>query len=127
MVDTVADTLDCRSMPQALSQLKPRKPPAKLKEKTWATQKVVEVSLQSSKGEGTPTHVKPSLVFYEGDSKEEDYPMVSGTIIPIITQVEILVPSSGVRGPLMALLNLGCTRCLISIQTVEKLGLRSLR
>lgn len=36
----------------------------------------------------------------------------------------ILVASSGVRGALTALLRLGCTRCLISPQVVEELGMR---
>lgn len=50
--------------------------------------------------EGTLTHDKPSLVFYNSESKREDDPMGSGTIIPLMTWVEILVPSSGVReGP----------------------------
>lgn len=85
---------------RALAQPKLKKPPAKPKEKTWAAQQVVEVSPQSSSREGTLTQDKPSLVFYNSESEREDDPMASGTIIPLMTWVEILVPSSGVReGP----------------------------
>lgn len=41
-------------------------------------------------------------------------PMISGPIIPMITWVEILVSSLGVRGDPMALLVSGCTQCQIS-------------
>lgn len=63
-------------------------------------------------------------VFYESDSEGEDEPMVSGTILPMTATVVILMSSSGVRGTLTALLDSGCTRCLLSPQVVEKLGMR---
>lgn len=84
----------------------------------------MEISPQSSKGEGTLTHNKPCLVFYKSDSEGKDNLMVNGTIIPMTTQVEILLPFLGVREVLTTLLDSGCTQCLISLQTVEKLGLR---
>lgn len=90
----------------------------------WAAQQIVEFSPQSSERKRTPTHNKLGLVFYENDSEGKDDLMVSGTIIPMTTQVEILVPSSGVMGILTALLDSGCTQCLIILQTMKKLGLR---
>lgn len=65
-----------------------------------------------------------SLVFYKSNSEGEDDPMLSSTIIPMMTRVEILVPTLGVRGALMSLLDLGCTQCLIRLQIVGKVGLR---
>ncbi|KAK9396821.1 hypothetical protein NXF25_020182 [Crotalus adamanteus] len=51
-------------MPRALSQPQLKKTPKKMK-KMQAEQQVVEVSPQSSKGEGTLIPCKPDLVFYE--------------------------------------------------------------
>lgn len=112
-------------MPRNLSQPKPKKTSKKTKEKIRVAQ-VVEVSPKSSKGEETPIPGKSGPVFYENDSEGEDDPMVSGTITPLTAQGEVVVPSqSGARGGgFMALLYLGCTQCLISLKTVDLLGLR---
>lgn len=50
--------------------------------------------------------------------------MVSSTISLMTARVETLVPCSGVKDTLMSLLDPGCTQYLISLPTVEKLGLR---
>lgn len=42
----------------------------------------------------------------------------------MMTRVEIVVSSLGVKGVLMALLDLVYTRCVISSQVAEKLGIR---
>lgn len=81
---------------------RPKKLPAKPKEKTQAAQQFVEVSPQSSKGEGTLIPKIPDMVFYESDSEEEDDLMVSDTIIPMTARVEIMVPYSGMKGTIMA-------------------------
>lgn len=78
-------------------------------------QQVMEVSHPSSKGEGTPNSCKPNLVFYESESEGQDDPMVSGAFALLTTQVEILVPHSGARQVFTALLDSGCTHCLVSL------------
>lgn len=83
----------------------------------------MEVSPPSSKGKETPTPVKPSLVFYESDSEGENNLMVNGAIAPFTAQVEIMVPHSETRGDFNTMIDSGCTRYLVSLQTVEKLGL----
>lgn len=102
-------------------QTKAGKAPNEAKRDDLAGQHIAEMSPQSSERETTPTHNKPNLVFYESNSEGEDDPMVSGTIIPMTARVEIQVPSSGVRGVFMALLDSRCTQCLISLRTVQKL------
>lgn len=92
----------------------------KSKEKTKVAKQVVEVSSPSSEGERTLIPEKP--VFYESDSKEEDDPMATGPISPMTTSVELFVPSSGVRETTTALLDFGCSKCMVSMQTVEKVG-----
>lgn len=50
----------------------------------------------------------------------DDDPLVSYHVNPITIPVELTVPSLGA----MAVLDLGCTRCVVSPEVVEKLGLR---
>lgn len=109
-------------MLRALARLK--KLLAKPKEKMRAAQQFLEVSPQSSEGEGTLTPDKPGMVFCESDSEEEGNLMVNDTIIPMTARMEILVPYSGVNGTITPLLDSGCIRCIISLLTLEKLGLR---
>lgn len=61
---------------------------------------------------------------YESNSEGEDDPMASGLIIPMTARVKVTIISLGSKGTLIVLLDLGCTRCLVSPQVVEKLGLR---
>lgn len=84
----------------------------------------MEVSPQYSEGEGTPTLSIPGPVFYKNNSEGEDDLIVSGAITPLTAQVEVLEPQTGARGVFTALLGSGCTCCTVSLQTVEKLGLR---
>lgn len=103
---------------------KARKAPSEAKGEDAVGPTGCKISSQSSKRETPPIHDKIGLVFYESDSKREDDPMVNGIIIPMTIWVEIHVPSSGIMEVLTALLDSGCTRCLISLQTLEKLRLR---
>lgn len=82
----------------ALTPLKPKKLSSKGKEKSRAACQVVEVLPQNSEGEGTlaAEHLQRNL--YENNSKGEDNPMVSETTSPLLAQVEIGVPHSGVKG-----------------------------
>lgn len=61
-------------------------------------QQVIESSPQSSKEEKIPTNPGKGPVFYENNSEGKDNPIVSGTIIPMMARVEIVVPSLGARG-----------------------------
>lgn len=79
----------------------------------------IEFAPSSSDGKGTPT--KRIKTILESDSGGEDDPIVSGTIIPMTIRVEVTVASSGCKGLLTALLDSGCTRCLVSTGVVEKL------
>lgn len=38
--------------------------------------------------------------------------------------VELVMPFSGIQGRILALLNSGCIRCVVSPEVIEKLGLR---
>lgn len=75
-------------------------------------------------GEGTLTVEDSQLTFYESNSERENDLMVSGIINPFSAQVEVVVPHLGVKGVVKALIDSGCTRCLVSLQMVWKLGLR---
>lgn len=70
-----------------------------------------------SEGEGTLTAGDPQLTFYKSNHKREDDPMVSGTITPFLTQMEIIVPHSGAKEVVKVLIDSGCTHCLVSLQT----------
>lgn len=69
-------------------------------------------------GERTPNIPDEHLMDINTDS--DDDPLV----IPVTILVELVVPSPGHKENLVALLDLGCTRCLINPALVEKLGLR---
>lgn len=56
----------------------------KSKEKTCVVQQTVEFPSQFREEERTPTKPRKDSVFYENDSKEEDDPIESGTIIPMM-------------------------------------------
>lgn len=80
---------------------------------------VLEFTLPFIEEEGTPTGpvlTKMGPVMYKSDSEGEDDLMVSGLIIPMTARVKVTVASLGSKGILMALLELGCTRYLVSPQ-----------
>lgn len=85
---------------------------------------VIEFSPPESEGEGTPTEEELMMTLYDSDSEGEDNPMVSGPVKPFAAKVDIVASRSGARGVVKALINSGCTRCLISQPTVRNLGLR---
>lgn len=63
----------------------------KPKEKTHMGQQVIEFSPSSK--EGTLTNPRTSPVLYESNSKREEDLAVSGTIIPLMARVYIVMPS----------------------------------
>lgn len=63
------------------------------------------------------------LIFYKSDSEGEDNPMVSEPIKPLAIQMEIIASRSGAKTVVKALIDSGCTKCMASLQTVQKLGL----
>lgn len=50
-------------------------------------------------------------------------PMVSGTLKTMSVKVELIVTSLKWKGTLIALLDSGYTRCLLSLNLVERLGI----
>lgn len=50
--------------------------------------------------------------------------MVSEVIWPFTIPAKIMAPKSRIQGNVEALIDSGCTSCLISLQTVLKLGIR---
>lgn len=83
----------------------------------------MEVSSPSSEGERTLTKEELQLNLYDSDSEGKDDSMASGTIIPLPVPMRIIVPKLGTQGEVKALIDSGCIQCLISLQTVQKLGL----
>lgn len=75
-------------------------------------------SPKSRGGTLTPSEKGPS----QSDSDLEDDPLVSGPIELVTLPLELLIPSLGRRVKLRALLDSGCTRCLIIPTLVGKLG-----
>lgn len=57
------------------------------------------------------------------DSNYDDEPLVSGPIVPITMSIELLIPGMQKKVALKALLDVGCTRCLISPTLVGNLGI----
>lgn len=66
----------------------------------------MEVSPQSSKGEGTLTPAKPRPVFHERHSEGKDEAMVSSAIAPLTAQVEVEGAPVGSKGSLYRLVRL---------------------
>lgn len=87
-------------------------------------QQVVEFTPPFIEEEGTLTPTKMGPVVYESESEGEDDLMVSGPIIPMTARVKVMMASLGSKEILLALLDSGCTRFLVSPQLIEKLGMR---
>lgn len=74
----------------------------------------VEVSTPPADGEGEPAT-------YDTDDKGEDDPMVSEPIRSFAVKAKITAPKTGAQEELQAIINTGCTRCLINLLTVLRL------
>lgn len=94
---------------------------SKPKEGGHKDKEVIEFTPSSSDGEGTLT--KGAETTLESDSRGENDPLISMTIILMIVRVELMVGFSEHKGIMTALLDSGCTRCLVSPGMVEKLGM----
>lgn len=57
----------------------------------------------------------------ESNSRGDDDPLGSGTIILMTAHIELMVASSGRKGIMTALLDYGCTMCPVSPSIAEKL------
>lgn len=101
--------------PQPQGQPKKEKSLSKPKEGGYKGVKVVEFTPPSNEGEGMLTKNTPAVL----ESEREDDPMVSDTIFPLTVRIEIMVASSGQNGYLTALLDPGCTRCLVILGVEE--------
>lgn len=80
-------------------------------------------SLPQMRGENSdPTGGRPGA-----NSELDDNPLVSGPIAPVTMPIELQLPGTGQKASLRALLDSGCTRCLVSPALVEKLRIRPRR
>lgn len=70
------------------------------------------------------TATKYQLVAYDNEDNGPEDPMVSEPIHPFIIPVTITGPQSGRPGEYGALIDSGCTRCLISQVVAAELGIQ---
>lgn len=76
----------------------------------------------SPSDEGTLT--MPVKTPVKSDSGMDNDPLVSQPISLVTTPIELVRPSLVCKENLTALLDSGCTRCLVSPSRVEKLGMQ---
>lgn len=100
---------------------KSRKPPHKTMEKGKFVHQAIEISPPPNGEEGTPAQ---GFTLYDSDNEGKDNPLVSETICRFIIKSKLAVPKTGAQGEVEAIIDTGCTRCLISLPTVLKLGIR---
>lgn len=81
-----------------------------------------EFTLTPNGAEGTPTPPDDGQGFTNID--DDDDPPVSDLVTQVTVPIELYFLGSGLRTNLRALLDLGCTRCLINPAMVEKLGIQ---
>lgn len=89
------------------------------------TRQAVEVSPPPNEGEGIPTRDIQQPVPYDSEDEGKDDQMVSEAICLFAIPMKIIVPKYGAQVEVDTLIDSGCTRCLISWQTVLKLGIRA--
>lgn len=94
----------------------PGKPSQKTREMALEGVEVDEITPSSDNGARIPT---ASL-----RSNTDDNPLVSRPITPVTIPIELVVTFLGRKGNLVALLDSGHTRCLVSPSLVEKSGLQ---
>lgn len=78
-------------------------------------------------GVNTPAKARIPLVEYDSEDEGPEDPMVSNPIRPFIIPVTLKKPDGDRGGVYGALIDSGCTRCLINHRVVIDLGLRVVR
>lgn len=76
------------------------------------------------KTEDATSMIGPQLIVYDEDTGNPEDPMVSEPIHPFTIPIVLVSPHSGCRGEYDALIDTGCTQCLISEVVVKKVGIR---
>ncbi|KAK9397281.1 hypothetical protein NXF25_020642 [Crotalus adamanteus] len=94
--------------------------------KTPAEKSRVAYQLEQSQVQQKPDEASPILQEYEEEEPVED-PMVSEPIVPFTIPITLTSPVTGESMPLSALLDTGCTRCLISKGVVQQMRIRVAR
>ncbi|KAK9406808.1 hypothetical protein NXF25_005582 [Crotalus adamanteus] len=77
-------------------------------------------------GQTAPGDISPTLEEYEEEGPVED-PMVSDPIVPFTIPITLTSPVTRESGSFQALLDTGCTRCLISKEVVRQMSIRVTR
>lgn len=62
---------------------------------------------------------------YDSDDEGKNDPMVSQLILPFVFLVKVIVPNTGAQMDLNLLIDPGCTRCIINLPMVVKLGIHA--
>lgn len=70
------------------------------------------------------TQETPQLADYDSNDSKDD-PIVSEAICPFVIKSRLVVPKTGDQGEMEIIIDTGCTRCLVSLPTVQKLGIRT--
>lgn len=73
---------------------------------------------------GSPTTARVPLVSYDSEDDGAEDPMVSNPIQPFVIPVTIRRPHTGNGAHYRALIDSGCTWCLINKKVVSELGIR---
>lgn len=77
-------------------------------------------------GEEGPLAQEAQLpMVHDRDDNGKNEPMVSEVILPFAIQSRLVVPKTGVQEEVEAIIDRGCTHCLISLPTVLRLEIRT--
>lgn len=114
-------------LPKGRVEMGEKSTPKRIPERSRAAKQHIESPMsrgeRSNTGEGTSAG-RPPLIIYDEDVKTSEDPMVSEPIHPFILPITITSTYSGHRRQYNALLDTGCTRCLISEHIVRQTGIR---
>lgn len=83
------------------------KPTQRKQETAQEGMEAVEFTPSPKDGERTPS--VPAYGLMESDTDSDDVPLVSHLVIPVTIPIDPVVPSSGYKRNLVALLDSGCT------------------
>ncbi|XP_039191766.1 UDP-GlcNAc:betaGal beta-1,3-N-acetylglucosaminyltransferase-like protein 1 isoform X1 [Crotalus tigris] len=100
---------------------KPGSTPQKTTEKSRVAHQTGQTPIQPASGDHSPM-----LQEYEEDGPVEDS-MVSEPIVPFTIPVTLTSPNTGEARSFQALLDTGCTRCLINRGVAQQMGIRVTR
>ncbi|KAK9400308.1 hypothetical protein NXF25_013327 [Crotalus adamanteus] len=95
--------------------------PKKMTENSRAAHQLGQLS-----GQQAPGDAPPALEEYEEEGPVED-PMVSYPIVPFTIPITLTSPVTGESGSFQALIDTGCTRCLISREVARQMHMRVTR